>query len=79
MFCAVLLATSLTAAATVGFSQANCTVGAASSVQPATPVPIAYLASVIPTPGVQSSNGGTSAVRNAADSSLTATMGSGEG
>jgi hypothetical protein len=38
-----------------------------------------YLASVIPTPGVQSSNGGTSAVRNASDSSLTATKGSGEG
>jgi len=38
-----------------------------------------YLASVIPTPGVQSVNGGTSAVRNASDSSLTATKGSGEG
>jgi YVTN family beta-propeller protein len=38
-----------------------------------------YLASVIPTPGVQNSNGGTSAVRNASDSSLTATKGSGEG
>jgi hypothetical protein len=38
-----------------------------------------YLASVIPTPGVQNANGGTSAVRNASDSSLTATKGSGEG
>jgi len=38
-----------------------------------------YLASVIPTPAVQGSNGGTSAVRNASDSSLTATKGSGEG
>lgn len=39
----------------------------------------AYLASIIPTPGVQNANGGTSAVRNASDSSLTATKGSGEG
>jgi len=38
-----------------------------------------YLASVIPTPGIQSSKGGTSAVRNASDSSLTAVSGSGEG
>jgi len=38
-----------------------------------------YLASIIPTPGVQNANGGTSAVRNASDSSLTATKGSGEG
>jgi len=38
-----------------------------------------YLASVIPTPAVQNSNGGTAAVRNASDSSLTATKGAGEG
>jgi len=38
-----------------------------------------YLASVIPTPGVQNANGGTANVRNASDSSLTATKGSGEG
>jgi hypothetical protein len=38
-----------------------------------------YLASIIPTPGVQNANGGTAAVRNASDSSLTATKGSGEG
>jgi len=38
-----------------------------------------YLASVIPTPAVQNANGGTAAVRNASDSSLTATKGSGEG
>jgi len=38
-----------------------------------------YLASVIPTPGVQNSNGGTAAVRNASDSSLTAKPGAGEG
>ncbi len=38
-----------------------------------------YLASVIPTPGVQNGNGGTANVRNASDSSLTATKGSGEG
>ncbi len=37
------------------------------------------LASVIPTPGVQNANGGTANVRNASDSSLTATKGSGEG
>jgi len=38
-----------------------------------------YLASVIPTPGVQNAKGGTSAVRNASDSSLTANPGGGEG
>jgi len=38
-----------------------------------------YLASVIPTPGVQNVNGGTAGVRNASDSSLSATKGSGEG
>jgi len=38
-----------------------------------------YLASVIPTPGVQSANGGNANVRNASDSSLTATKGAGEG
>jgi YVTN family beta-propeller protein len=40
----------------------------------------AYLASVIPTPGLtDSSSSGTSGVRNASDSSLTARPGSGEG
>jgi len=38
-----------------------------------------YLASIIPTPGLQNGNGGTAAVRNASDSSLSATKGSGEG
>ena len=38
-----------------------------------------YLASVIPTPGVQNKNGGKASSRNASDSSLTATPGSGEG
>jgi hypothetical protein len=38
-----------------------------------------YLASIIPTPGVQNANGGTAAVRNASDSSLTAKPGAGEG
>jgi hypothetical protein len=38
-----------------------------------------YLASIIPTPALQNSNAGTSAVRNASDSSLSATKGSGEG
>jgi len=38
-----------------------------------------YLASVIPTPGLQSSTGGTANVRNASDSSKTAAIGSGEG
>jgi hypothetical protein len=38
-----------------------------------------YLASVIPTPALQSANGGTAAVRNASDASLTAAKGSGEG
>jgi len=38
-----------------------------------------YLASIIPTPGVQNSNGGTANVRNASDSSLTAKPGAGEG
>jgi hypothetical protein len=37
-----------------------------------------YLASVIPTPGIQNGNGGTSNVRNASDASLTATKGAGE-
>jgi len=38
-----------------------------------------YLASIIPTPALQNANAGTSAVRNASDSSLSATKGSGEG
>jgi len=38
-----------------------------------------YLASVIPTPALQNANGGTAAVRNASDASLTAAKGSGEG
>ena len=38
-----------------------------------------YLASVIPTPALQSAGGGTAAVRNASDASLTAAKGSGEG
>jgi len=37
-----------------------------------------YLASVIPTPAVQAAGGGTAAVRNASDASLTATKGAGE-
>jgi len=38
-----------------------------------------YLASIIPTPGIQASAGGTAAVRNASDSSKTSSTGSGEG
>ncbi len=38
----------------------------------------AYLASLIPTPALSSFNGGTAAVRNAADSSLSCTSGCGE-
>jgi hypothetical protein len=38
-----------------------------------------YLASVIPTPGLQLVGGGTANVRNASDSSRTAAIGSGEG
>jgi hypothetical protein len=38
-----------------------------------------YLASVIPTPGLQLVGGGTAGVRNASDASLTANKGSGEG
>jgi hypothetical protein len=38
-----------------------------------------YLASVIPTPGLQNAIGGADNVRNASDSSLTAAKGSGEG
>jgi len=38
-----------------------------------------YLASIIPTPGLQSAGGGTAAVRNASDASLTAAKGAGEG
>jgi hypothetical protein len=37
-----------------------------------------YLASVVPTPGLQSANAGTANVRNASDSSLSAAKGSGE-
>jgi hypothetical protein len=37
-----------------------------------------YLASVIPTPGLQGAGGGTANVRNASDASLTAAKGSGE-
>src|SRR5579871_1793026 len=47
--------------------------------QPASGLPQGYLASIIPTPGLQSSNGGTAAVRNASDASLTASKGAGEG
>jgi hypothetical protein len=38
-----------------------------------------YLASVIPTPGIQNAAGGTANVRNASDSSKTANPGAGEG
>jgi hypothetical protein len=38
-----------------------------------------YLASIIPTPALQSSGGGAAGVRNASDASLTAAKGSGEG
>jgi hypothetical protein len=47
-------------------------------VQPGRGLSQGYLASVIPTPGIQSSKGGAGSVRGASDTSLTSVSGAGE-
>jgi hypothetical protein len=81
MFRSTFLVFSFLLTVTVCYAQVspNCKTNMGSGVQPFAGLSLGYLASIIPTPGVQSANGGTSAVRNASDSSLTATKGSGEG